>query len=173
MRDKSIRVLVGPALTLLLAGCYTQIRPPAGDYDGYGDGYWYDPYYESLAYYTAPWEMYPGHPWWYAPYGHVPHWAYPPPGNPDRATYDEVSGRHGWDRGPGAPHVPRTGIGGGVRGDVSTGSTSPSTSDENGGEDEEQVAPRDTDRESGAATSSGRRSSSSENAETKRNAWGR
>lgn len=89
---------------LLVAGCYTQFRPPAefGVEDTRSD-YWADPYYAYYDdYYPAPWEVYPGSRWWYADY-----W----PGYYSSHPYEQVddSGdRHGWDRGPGS-YVPSVG----------------------------------------------------------------
>ena len=158
------------ALGVGSAGCYTQMRPPAGALDSdrtYDDSYWSDPYYDYFAY-SPRWEMYPGLPWWYADYSR-PH---PPHHYPGHSwdSYEETSGRHGWDRGPGSPLPPRAGggIGGGVAGDVSPTAPAapPETSDQT-----QDDKPRDTDR-SKTGKSSERRPESSDS-EKRRTGWGR
>lgn len=153
------------------AGCYTQMRPPAGALDpyGYDAGYWADPYYAYLPY-SHGWEMYPGLPWWYAEYQrpwHHPHHHAP---DPNWGSYEEASGRHGWDRGPGSPLPPRAGgsLGGGVGGSISPATPPAQTSDQ--GDKEKKETPRDVDRSS--ERSSDRRSKDSDT-EKRRSGWGR
>jgi hypothetical protein len=154
-----------------VAGCYTQMRAPAGAldpydrdgiYDPYGDAYWSDPYYDYLPY-ASWWEMYPGLPWWYADY-HRP-WPHHPHGHHDDwNTYEEVRGRHGWDRGPGSPLPPRVGgsLGGGVGGSV-TPTTPPAQTAEEDDKDDSKSNPPDRGPE--------RRPKDSD--EPKRRGWGR
>lgn len=93
---------------LLVAGCYTQLRGPAEHGLEPTSDYWAEPYYE-LAYYPAPWEVYPGSRWWYADYWPCYYESH------SYVPVDDDEARHAWDRGPGAyvPSVGGHGIGGG------------------------------------------------------------
>jgi hypothetical protein len=150
------------------AGCYTQMRPSAGAVDSYGydGGYWADPYYAYLPY-SHGWEMYPGLPWWYADYWRP--WPHDHAPDSGWGSYEEASGRHGWDRGPGSPLPPRAGgsLGGGVGGSTTPTTPPPAqTSDEGDKKD----APRDTDRSSDRSSD---RRSQDPDSEKKRSGWGR
>jgi len=121
MKRSMFWILLGFALmTLPLSGCYTRLGFPGGDpydsgYDDYsGSGDWIDSYY-----FNAPscWGW--GHSyvpvWWYADY-HQPHWHDGHHYDSDYESYDQASGRHGWNRGIGARPIPRTPTGGVVGG---------------------------------------------------------
>ncbi|MCA9728210.1 MAG: hypothetical protein KC729_11045 [Candidatus Eisenbacteria bacterium] len=161
MRTTVLRFL--PAISLLLSGCYTQIRPPAGELDQSYDN-WNDPYRDYyLVSYWDPWQMYGGHPWWYQDYCH-PHWS--SPSHPTSASYDDTAVRHGWDRGPGSMPPP-AGIGGGVSTPSDPPAAPAETTDSSGGSSQ----PRDTDRSKSSQSSSEKRSKKSE--PDKPRLWGR
>jgi hypothetical protein len=128
MKRLSALLLAAAVLSVgTLLGCYTMFGHPAVPDYGYSDEYvdtdktcsdchaesgfyhWSDPYYSSSYYaYPAPWAVFYGQTGWYNPHVH-----HPGAGNDDEyGLPQEVGGRHAWDRGPGAPEIPR--VGGGI-----------------------------------------------------------